>query len=277
MPRARKAPPLPPTAGVPVLLDYRDVLRHATVRVVMVRSVTTSSDLPGATLLYLQGYCLLRRAKRTFRGDRIVSAADPVTGELITDLQDYVATHPAMLPPNPVGTSRPEPPPRPAPPRPTWADGPRPTNNPLGLGQLRSSAAPRPPPPSGVRAALMVLAGGAGILAIILLIGSARINRAPAPQPSASVARPAPPPLDEAGAFWLGLRLGCDPAASSDAVATQVSDYLDRLQPPEVQTLLIAAFARGRAAAESDRYARHCIAAADHTDFADAWLRSLAP
>lgn len=67
------------------LIKYRDVNGTATQRQVDISSYTPD----GQTGLFI-GHCHLRDERRTFRFDRVKSAVDAETGEVIPDLQSYL-------------------------------------------------------------------------------------------------------------------------------------------------------------------------------------------
>ncbi len=79
--------------GAPnLLLRYQDEKNEITdreVRPTGVRGVWGSDD-PRPKVI--QAYCLMRRGARTFRVDRVVTAADAETGEIV-DLREFIVRH----------------------------------------------------------------------------------------------------------------------------------------------------------------------------------------
>ena len=74
-----------------VLLRYRDGHGHLSDRKVTVHELHGARGPTGhIAWASLDGYCHARRGPRSFRLDRILSAADPTTGEIIADLPGYL-------------------------------------------------------------------------------------------------------------------------------------------------------------------------------------------
>jgi predicted DNA-binding transcriptional regulator YafY len=74
-------------ASLRLLLQYRDRDGEVTKRQVLVRTMEAHRDDGGEFKANtLHAYCYLRRAPREFRFDRIISAAEPETGEVLDDL-----------------------------------------------------------------------------------------------------------------------------------------------------------------------------------------------
>lgn len=71
-----------------VLLKYRDAAGHVTDRRLTVHSVQGDSK---SHPVYVDGYCHLQSAPRTFRIDRIVQLADAATGEVFRTPLEGVA------------------------------------------------------------------------------------------------------------------------------------------------------------------------------------------
>lgn len=66
---------------MPVTIHYKDAKGDITNRTIMVK------EYDG---VYLTGHCMMRNARRSFRVDRIIDAADGTTGEIIEDLSSYM-------------------------------------------------------------------------------------------------------------------------------------------------------------------------------------------
>lgn len=73
------APPAPALQllGTTVAIDYEDDAGEVTRRPIRIIRVVERSAR------YIEAYCLLRKAPRTFRADRIIGAFDPETGEVV--------------------------------------------------------------------------------------------------------------------------------------------------------------------------------------------------
>lgn len=151
----------PPALNIPVLLKYRDADRSISERVVLVDTfdVREENGVPVA-LTHLRGVCTLRHARRTFRVDRIVSAADPETGEIIADLPKWFAAQLGKM--APARPAAPIVPPAPSPQRPASLQPNR---------TVVSATAPtrRPPDSGGVMALKMIAAFVLTMAGLLLL------------------------------------------------------------------------------------------------------------
>jgi hypothetical protein len=98
--RTNKGPYLAHDITVDVLLKYRDGVGEVTERLATVRQLTGTLHRDGSiTLESMIAYCHLRKDARTFMFSRVVSAADPETGEVIDDVPTWVARRSGRMEP----------------------------------------------------------------------------------------------------------------------------------------------------------------------------------
>ena len=92
-PRAAPAPDLDWTVKLPdgpnLLLRYRDAAGETTDREIRPRGIKGRGRGPESQALSITGYCLTSKGPRTFKVKRILTAADPETGEVL-DLAQWI-------------------------------------------------------------------------------------------------------------------------------------------------------------------------------------------
>lgn len=207
---------------LPIWLRYADRDGTVTERTVHVHTFEYREGQPLS--LKMIGYCSLRQAERTFRADRVISAADPDTGEIITNLPRYFADRLGKTErqQNAAAAERP---------RPLFSDMP---------------ALPRPPPEPDFPWPFLV---GAGVVALLLFGWFAGPpTTAPSPTPEyqpVMPAQPPPPPIDlDPIAFWLGVGAGCLPDQARGQVSLRIQT-LNTAGPYEYRAEIIQRFNQG--------------------------------
>jgi len=73
-----------------VFIQYRDEIGTASERVIDIIGFVPNDEATYRPIQRIAAWCELRRAYRTFRVDRIGAAADPDTGEVIEDVDDWI-------------------------------------------------------------------------------------------------------------------------------------------------------------------------------------------
>lgn len=239
----------PPATGlrIPILLRYRDADGSQTERVVLVDTLRVVPRDGGGyeSFVGFSGICTLRRARRTFRADRIITAADPATGEVIHNLPAWFGRRWDELAREATGAP---PLPRPAVPAPAL---PRPPPNPSGM-RFRPPVDILPPPsPAPNRAGLMVImAILVGIVGFLVVSHIRSLDRFASRQPTAPpAARIPPPPLLielRGNAFWLAVGLACDPLdRRNPALSLAATRSLPLAGPDYVRAALDADYQMG--------------------------------
>jgi hypothetical protein len=78
--------------AINVLLDYRDAAGIETKRAVTINQVLGTHHRDASlTLDHFLAFCHTRKAERSFRFERIISAADPATGEVMREFPAWLA------------------------------------------------------------------------------------------------------------------------------------------------------------------------------------------
>ncbi len=251
---------------IPILLRYRDADGDVSERVVLVDTLEVEQEngVPTA-LTHLRGVCTMRRARRTFRADRILRAADPETGEIIENLPKWFAaalgriqrdhTAPQVAPEAAARIAT-------ANAREVARIAARQTGTPTTATAFAQPAAatpqaqtafinrtptpPRPPPRAHwprLGIALFVAVG----FAVVWLASSLPTV---APPPSLPTPPPIPPRFAladiEANAHWLGFATGCLPLEADRELSATIQRGLDSSGPISHTARIAEAIADGR-------------------------------